>query len=308
MDIPIFYYRLLWLSPLQSATVIISGFIYRVLNIMIFAVVIKIFLLIVSPASIVPAINQLSSQIGMPPVSPDGLFYLPIAGLTGIVLFQFCVGKLHLKSRSSLISALQFQYAANQTTVAIGRTRHILVGLLPNGLEGITRVSEILLFYLCIFIVLTWANPLIAVIILVAVPPLVFFLIRKKRANTVKNVEMAAFKKNLGNTDDADFQRFMHRSLAVAKENRNDLLTSDLLGGILIAVILLIIMASGLGEQINQIGALLAALGVRFAIVYARELANETGALLQQGDAYDELLKLSQSTDVGSGNDEIVQI
>lgn len=286
-----FYYRILGCFPALSAAIVLSGFIYRMLNVAIFVLIMKIFLIVIDPNAVLPLIEKLADLLPFEfQVDLEQLPIVLLIALSVIIVIHFIVGKLNLFWMLKARKELQLKGPALDLHPNLANKRNICLDQLPAGLDAIVKISEIIIFFVFVISTILYMVPLLGLLVLVSTPLLISYLILKSRESAFLITEIRESRKNIGQLSFEDYQKPVEQSNLIFSSTRANLISSDFFGGIIIVGIILVFLFYSGSGSISNFSGLILIFGIRFAFIYAKECSVVLGNLLQQRTIMSEVV------------------
>ncbi|RBP51486.1 hypothetical protein [Arenicella xantha] len=283
MQVLKFYLQLLAKRPMATLFLVFLGFLVRGLSVVVFVLIVKVFLSVIDPSSIVKVVNQFASGYGLAEINQSNLLYALVIILVVLIVAQYVLNKVYLffflHYRTATISGLLLSPLNDHVPMHL----HICLDKVPIGYEGVIKSLEILLFYFFLFSGIFLINPLAGLLVLLLVPIMLALMLLKGRKEVFVHTEMQQCRKAVLSMDD-DYLR----ALQLINENymfgRNSIIYSELFGGISIVIMMIAFMLWYSERQFgfSGVAALFLVFGIRFAVVYAGELSRVLSRVLQQ--------------------------
>lgn len=278
-----FYYRILGCYPLHSSVIVATGFIYRILNISVFVLIMKIFLIVINPESSLNIVNQAISYLPFTlKIDINQIPLIFLLALTFIIILHFIVGKINLSWMLEVRRMLQIDGERLELHENLANRRNMCLDQLPAGYEATIKISEIMMFFFCVLIAIFYMKPLLGILVFVCIPAFVSYLVLKSRENVFSITKFRESRQKIGRLTEVEYLvpiKHSNDSFAMAKMN---LILSDFFGGVLIVGIILIFLLYKDSNIISNLEALVLVFSIRFAFIYAKESSVVLGHLLQQ--------------------------
>lgn len=277
----LFYFRLMAVYPQRSIIAVLSGFCYRVLNIGIFVLILKIFLMIIDPSSALELLNKIAPNSSLNIDDPQLVAASLLGFLALIIVIHFIVGKINLAMLRFIRHQLQLKGPQLALHENLANRRNISLDQLPIGFESIVKVSEILLFFVFVMTTIFWMNVFLGMLVILTVPVFVAFLVIRGREEIFVLTELRESRQQIGQLSEDEYASPVMKSAEHFALTRNNLLYSDFIGGLLLAAIMTGFLFYN-QEVFSSLSSLILIFSLRFALVYAKELSNVMRRLVQQ--------------------------
>lgn len=283
LEVVYFYLNLLRQAPFQVSFMVFLGFLTRALSVLIFVLIVKVFLSVIDPDSVLKVINSMPELVIFQELSSAKFVYILVSVLLSLVLLQFLLAKFHLiiflKIRTYLITILLNKPLNEHAPTHL----HICLDKIPQGYDAIIKSAEILLFYVFLFLGIFYINPLAGVLLTLLVPIILVLILYKGRKEVHNQAAMLDSRKQVSDTNEGvdDFLSLFNQNYI---HGRNSVIYSDFLGGAAIILLMIVFMFWYKNAELGFGGltALFFVFSMRFAILYAGELSRFISKLLQQ--------------------------
>ncbi len=277
----VFYYRLMVRDFAFSLLIILTGLIGRVLNLVVFMLIVKVFLSVVNPQSSVEMVNRILLRVTDYQLESLAMLQLMLVILTVLIFVQYFISEFNLKlflaRRTILVNyALASSLNDHQSTHL-----HLCLDHLPPGYDAILKCCEIILFYMILFVAIFFVSPFAALLTITIVPMLIVLLVIKNRKE-VHSINEFRVNRASAKTMDDDVSAVIKSSNQQFSHLRKSVVHSEFFGGIALVFLMFIFLFNYDGGNINSLGALALVFAVRFSITYAGELSRHAGRILQQ--------------------------
>ena len=158
-----FYLGLVTRGPVSNAILVLVGYLLRVVSVSIFALTVKVFLVIVDPQLGSKIISSTLTDFGLPPIGANDLVVGVISSLVALVIFQYLLNLWYasafLKNRTALVADLLKNPLVNNDEFYV----HVCLDRIPVGYESTIKSLEICLFYASLLIAISLISPIIAI-------------------------------------------------------------------------------------------------------------------------------------------------
>ena len=209
----LFYLKFLNEFKWRSFLLIFSGFLLRGISIFIFVLILKIFMTIIDPNASLETLNNFLTNNFNYTVNEDTMLLSLLGGLTGLIVFQLIIGMINLALSVGARAKLVEYCLRNPLNVHRDTHLHIAIDHIPPGYDAIIKSSEILFFYVILFICIFYMSPLMGLAVLISVPLVLVLLLIKGRKEVFITQEFRELRKNyLPDSGSEDLTKLIHVS------------------------------------------------------------------------------------------------
>ena len=267
---------------LTTVILVVVGFVSRVLSILQFVLVIKVFLSIFDPSLAANIIGMLVKVLGIDVVDLQHDFIIKslFAVLGAIVCFQFFLARFHL----SILCVFKENAVLDLLNLPLNKDAaqniHLCIDQIQHGLEAIIRSGEIIIFYLVLMLVIFYFSPLLAVLVVIFVPPLFTLLVLKNRKEVHLQSQIVETRK-ASSPQGMNYPQILKLIREHYRLVRSSIINSEFGSGITLIVIMLVFFNYFDNMQLTALGTLMLVFSLRFAITYAGELSRFVNRILQ---------------------------
>lgn len=287
-----FYYRILGCFPVLSSAIILSGFVYRILNIAIFVLIMKIFLIVIDPEAVLPLVEKMTSLLPFEvKINLEQLPIVLLGVLAGIIVVHFIIGRLNLSWMLKARKKLQVKGPTLDLHKNLANKRNMCLDQLPVGLDAIVKISEILIFFVFVISAILYMAPVVGILVFISTPLLISYLILKSRENAFLIIELRESRQKIGRLSEEEYLKPVSQSNLLFSSTRTNLISSDFFGGIIIVGIILVFLFYMGDDSVSNFSGLILIFSIRFAFIYAKECSVVLGNLLQQRTVMAEVVE-----------------
>ena len=275
-----YYYSSLAGHHFLFVLVTFLGFVSRLLSILNFALIIKIFLSMFDPDAAVELLNNFLSKLYLEPITTSNLTTYLMIILVTFIFVQFVISKINLLMFRHLRAAVISEICERSVAEPPSQRNYFLYDNYLYGFEALVRSFEILLFYLFLLIFIFSVNLMMGIAVIIFVPALVSLLVfRNRKEAFVQNAIHESREKSI-EPDSDPLLPLVHYDKQLVFRINNDI-SAEMLGGLTIVLIFFLYVTNQ--EQFSSYGvmALLLVFSIRFAVLYAGELSRQLNIVLK---------------------------
>ena len=283
LSIFIFYISLARNFFYESATVVFSGMLNRVFDILTFVLIIKTFVTLIDPGTFESQIEKLEEMLGFNLLMPNmSISATLIVIVIVVVLTNYIVGVVGLKILMRVRRKLQINGPKLNIFDNEYQNRQFSIHHLPDGYESITKIVQICFFFLALIPIVFYLNLLVGAMIALSVPIFTLIVIFHQRRIFQLRLDAQKSKENLGEMDEDEYSESTRKDSKHIYYNRSNTLISNILSGLTLIVIIIAFYSQDQSKQIDTITALFLIFSMRFSLIYARELSVTISQLINQ--------------------------
>ena len=267
----------------ESATIVVSGMLNRVFDILTFVLIIKTFVTLIDPGTFESQIEKLEDMLGFNLFVPDmSISASLIIIVILVVLSNYVVGVIGLKILMRVRTKLQINGPKLNIFDDEYQNRQFSIHHLPDGYESITKIIQICFFFLGLIPFIFYLNVLVGVMIALSVPIFTLIVIIHQRKIFQLRLDAQKSKENIGEMDESEYSETARKDTRHIYYNRSNTLIANILSGLTLIVIIIAFFSQGQSNQIDTITALFLIFSMRFSLIYAREFSDTMSKLINQ--------------------------
>ena len=277
-----FYFAVCRKFLFTTLILMVLGFVSRVLLILQFVLVIKVFLSIFDPTMATNLISVLLNMMGFSVEELDRDFVLKFLFtlLSIIVCIQYALARFNLALlctfKENALSSL-FKLPLN---INVEQNKHLCFDYIQHGLEATVKSGEIIVFYVTLIFVIFYLSPLLGVLVVLFVPPLFVLLLYKNRKEVHIQLQIMEARKKI-----TDLDQDIRSPLGLISQHyrlvRSSLINSEFGSGLTLVAIMIVFSTRFDNLQLTALSTLMLVFCLRFVITYAGELSRFINRLLQ---------------------------
>ena len=278
-----FYAGTIIAFPYSSIALITLGVFYRLLNVIIFVTVIKIFLLIIDSNTanqllkLAANYHPILTEI---PHEKTPLLALSLLFIMAITLYL--VGTLYLKIMLKVRAILLKNGVNINIYEKLVDKRNFALDHFAAGYDSIIKLSEIFVFFCLLAAIIFIINKMLFITIVVLVPLIVIWLVYKGKESIFIQTKFRNSRQAIGRKTEAEYSQIIKDSNQFFASSRRAIIKSDFSTGIGMVAVIGLFFAYQPENISSNLQALILVFSVRFAIMYAKESSVVLGRLLQQ--------------------------
>lgn len=232
------------------------------------------------PQSAVNLINDFLRTISVDILTTSNLSDYLISILFVFILLQFCISKVNLILLRKLRNSVMTELFERLSSLSITRRNNVLYDYYLHGYEAIIKSFEIVLFYIFLLIYIFTMSIVMGWTVIVLVPILVGLLVFRNRKEAFVQDNIRESREESSKNSDNQLKPMRHYDKQL-NFRVNNIISSDILGGITIGVIFMIYVEYK--SQFSSYGVLVLLLifSIRFAVLYAGELSRQLNVVLR---------------------------
>ena len=285
IEVLMFYLHALLKAPSSNAVLVFLGFLVRASSVFIFALTIKVFLIVIDPSFSLALVSSVASEFGFSQLGESELVTGSLIVLLALVILQFvlnrCYEYLFLKNRNTLVEYLIENPLVDGDEFHV----HVCLDRVPVGFESIIKSLEICLFYASLILIIYWISPVMAASVVVLLLLIVYLMLMKthERSETMTAAYEARAKVKSASDDVAAGLALTDLNFITARRTAT---YSELFGGAGIVIVMLLYLYWQDHVQLtsSSLVTLFLVLSIRFVIGYTGELSRLISTIVQQQD------------------------
>lgn len=270
-----FYMKLFNFFGLKAFMLVFFGFIYRGLQVVIFILVLKIFLIIISG----------SIDLGLPAslnLNGTNLEYPLMILIVALSFILFIIGNIQTSISNSIKKILMEKFCEILSLGDAVQSKNFAFDQIPIGFDSIVKCYEILLFFVFLLLIIAFISPLLFVFVLVAIPCFAALLVFKSRKEVFIREEYRAKRLGIAHKTDDEITEIIALNNQLCSVSEKSRVLSDTFTGLIMVVCMIFFLKYESNANIVGLKPLVLVFSIRFAMMYARELGMVMNRLLQQ--------------------------
>ncbi len=271
-----FYLCLLRLYKLESVLLLLSGLFYRLLNLVVFILIIKVFLVVIEPSISIPKIKYIFSSISsysLANVDDKGIILILLVVLQIAISVHFCIGRINLKMFLRAKRLIGLELGGIPVDETLAKRRLLILETIPLGYENVIKIGEIVFFFILMLVLVFWLNVLVGLSVMFMIPFFMFYMMLKGKRDLVLTNEYRDSKIGLNAFSEKQYAVTLQKGSVLLAYKRKNLIFFQFLAGTIIALIIALFFIFEQGLSFTGIWGILFVFGIRYIVSYARELS-----------------------------------
>lgn len=258
----------------------ILGLTLRLLSILTFALIIKIFLSMFDQEATTLLVNNILAKLSFAAAAPSDLWFylvLPLAVFTGV---QYFLGKFYLLLFRNVRGQLMIKMLTSDSHASLHDKASFVYDYFLHGFEALIKSLEIILFYLILILFIFIVNFTMGVSVVILVPILVFVLVFRDRKEAFVQDAIKISREIIDQDKETLLAPIKHYDQQL-NYRINGVIASELFGGMALVIIFMVYVKYH--EQFMGYGLLplLLIFAIRFAVLYAGELSRQLSVVFR---------------------------
>jgi len=276
-----FYAKLALLYKKESTVIVATGFLYRLFTILLFVLIVKIFVLVINPASMESILKKLSAISSFSDVRVnENSTLIMLAILQVCVVLHYLIGKINVKCLIGVRKEISLRFTELPFDLHIGKRRTIALDVITIGYENFLKIIEIGLFFVFIIVMIISINLVLGIFVVLAIPLFILGILSKNRNDMLLSNKYVKSKEDLYGMSLAEYEEPINNSQILLEHTKGTTLFSQMVGGSIVVVMILLLFTFDPELSITGIWSLFLIFGVRYSISYAQEIGGVAGKLI----------------------------
>lgn len=277
-----FYVSIVSNYKLASLVILISGFFSRILGVLAFASVIKLFLVVINPEVFIPKIVSFFNQKFDVVLSSNesDIIFIMLLVLQCLLVTNYIVDRINIAAFLRLRWKVTRQFSMLPVAETKSGKRNFSLDVIPNGCESLLKIAEIVIFFILVGMLVFLVNALVGLMVILLVPFFILYMVFRAKKDLILANEFKSKRGDFCKGTTSQFRTVIEAGSELLKYRRTNNAISQLIAGTIISIVIFTFFVFGEADEVLKLWSIVLVFGIRFLIGYAKELSVHTAKIL----------------------------